>query len=99
MANYTASICLTDIPRQFIREGRNGKKYLNIYIGERKQPSQYGDTHFIKVSIPREQQQEGEDYFIGDAKELAARTQQSAPKAAPAAAPIPPQDDNDDLPY
>ena len=40
MAGFYGSLCLTDIPKELITVGKNGKKYLNIEIGERRQPSQ-----------------------------------------------------------
>ena len=30
--NYYGSICLSDIPKEVIKEGKNGKKYLNITV-------------------------------------------------------------------
>ena len=39
--NYYGSICLTDIPKEVIKTGKNGKKYLNISIWEREKPSEW----------------------------------------------------------
>lgn len=92
MKNFVGSICLSDIPKEFIKTGKNGKKYLDIFIGERQAPSQYGDTHFIKVSIPRDQKQVGVDYFIGGARELVPRAVDDLPEATnttPAFEPLP----------
>lgn len=66
MVCLKATICLSDIPKEYIRENKNGKKYLDVYIGQRRQPSQYGNTHYIKVDVP----QGYEAAFIGDAKQL-----------------------------
>ena len=46
----TGSICLSDIPKDKIQTGKNGKKYLNICISELQNVSPYGDTHTIYVS-------------------------------------------------
>lgn len=93
MKNFVGSICLSDIPKEFIKTGRNGKKYLDIYIGERRTPSQYGHTHFIKVSVPRDEKQDGVDYFIGDARELVPRAADDdlpeATNTTPAFEPLP----------
>ena len=63
--NYYGSLCLSDIPARLIKEGKDGKKYLNIHIIERKEPSQYGETHFITASCKKEDEVEGENRFIG----------------------------------
>ena len=66
------SICLSDIPRDQIKEVtlRSGekKKYLNVKIKERKEPSKYGDTHFISCEPKKEERKEGVNYIIGAAK-------------------------------
>lgn len=48
--NLKGSICLTDIPKDLIVTANNGKKYLNIFIRSRKEPSKYGKTHYIRCS-------------------------------------------------
>lgn len=49
MENLYGSICLTDIPKELITVGKNGKKYLNVVINARREVSQYGYTHYIKA--------------------------------------------------
>jgi hypothetical protein len=44
-----ASICLTDIPAEHIRIGKNGKKYLNIDINIYDKKNEYGQDVSIKV--------------------------------------------------
>lgn len=68
MAGFFGSLCLSDIPKELITVGKNGKKYLNIEIGERRQPSQFGATHYVKASVKAEQKREGMNYYIGDLK-------------------------------
>lgn len=77
LMNLIGSVCLSDIPKEFIRTGRDGKQYLPVYIGQRRQTSQYGHTHFIKVYVPKERREEGVEYFIGEAKPSEYQTQQS----------------------
>lgn len=48
--NYYGSICLSDIPKEVIKEGKNGKKYLNITVWERKLASEWGHTHTISCA-------------------------------------------------
>lgn len=71
----TGSICLTDIPKEFITEGKNGKKYVNFAVSKRKEVSQFGETHTITVSKPKDQRKEGEGLtFIGGLKEWKGNT-------------------------
>ena len=71
----TGSICLTDIPKEFITEGKNGKKYVNFAVSKRKEVSQFGETHTITVSKPKDQRKEGEGItFIGGLKEWKGNT-------------------------
>ena len=65
MIALKATICLSDIPKAYIRDNADGKKYIDIYIGERRNASRYG-THYVKVDVP----QNYEAAFIGDAKLL-----------------------------
>lgn len=51
--NFYGSICLSDIPRELITTGRNGKKYLNVYINRRKETDPYGNTHYMKAAVPK----------------------------------------------
>lgn len=76
MSNFlTGSICLTDIPKEFITEGKNGKKYVNFAVSKRKEVSQFGETHTITVSKPKDQRKEGEGLtFIGGLKECKGNT-------------------------
>lgn len=56
MATFiTASICLSDIPKDHIKIGNNGKKYLSVVIAENREPDMYGNTHFIAVSQTKEE--------------------------------------------
>ena len=77
LMNLIGSICLSDIPKEFIRIGKDGKKYLPVYIGQRRQTSQYGHTHFVKVYVPKDRREEGVEYFIGEAKPSEYQTQQT----------------------
>lgn len=81
----TASICLSDIPKDKIQIAKNGKKYINICIAELRQVSQYGDTHTIYASqSAMERQANTPRVYLGHGKNY-------APAAAPAAkAPQPP---------
>ena len=47
--NLYGSLCLTDIPKELITTGKNGKKYLNIVVNKRREVSQFGMTHYVKA--------------------------------------------------
>lgn len=92
----TGSICLTDIPKEFITEGKNGKKYVNFAVSKRKETSQFGETHTITVSKPKDQRKEGEGLtFIGGLKEWKGNGQSSPQQSAPQQS----GDATDDLPF
>lgn len=74
------SLCLSDIPKEFICIGNNGKKYLNISIRQRREPSQWGHTHNVLVDIPQEQRVKGSKaIYIGNLKASAPKPQQNEP--------------------
>lgn len=75
------SICLTDIDKSLITTAKNGKQYLNIELRERREPSQYGHTHYIKQVAKAEQRKDGVNYYIGDLKP--SQYQQQTPQQAP----------------
>ena len=67
---YTGSICLTDIPKELISTGNNGKKYLNIAIFANKDgANQWGNTHYMTCAPKKEERKEGVNYIIGNLKE------------------------------
>lgn len=51
--NLYGSLCLTDIPKELITTGKNGKKYLNIVVNKRREVSQFGMTHYVKAHCKR----------------------------------------------
>lgn len=99
MSSYRGSICLSNIPKELIKEVtcKDGtvRKYLNVALIERKQVGMYGDTHFLSCSPPKDQQVEGKNYIIGDFKPLVSS---AAPQPT---LPQPTQQNNqvDDLPF
>lgn len=90
--DFYGSLCLTDIPKRHIKEV-NGKKYLNIKVCETKEVSQYGDTHFVAVSVKKEDRKDGENTFIGHLKPFQRKVTVADIEAAPVA------ETTDDLPF
>ncbi|MGN0318274.1 MAG: hypothetical protein ACI4E1_10135 [Lachnospira sp.] len=90
--DFYGSLCLSDIPKRHIKEV-NGKKYLNIKVCETKEVGQYGDTHFVAVSVKKEDRQDGENTFIGHMKPFQRKVTVADIEAAPVA------ETTDDLPF
>lgn len=44
------SICLEDIPEDEIFHAKNGKRYVNFTIAERRDLGKYGETHALYIS-------------------------------------------------
>lgn len=69
MENLFGSICLSDIPKELIKESeKNGKKYLSVVVAARRSPSKYGYTHYIKVYAKKGEIPEGVNLYIGELK-------------------------------
>jgi hypothetical protein len=60
------NICLTDIPKEKIKTGKDGKKYLNISVSEMKQPDKFENTHTVFVK----DKDDAEKTYIGKGKEV-----------------------------
>lgn len=91
-----ASICVTDIPKQKIKQATNGKKYLNITVASRRETDQYGNTHTVFVSQTKEEREQKEERaYIGSGKAV-----NLTPAAAtPSQVEQMPQAEVDDLPF
>lgn len=98
------SICLTDIPRELIKEFqcKDGKKrkYLDIAILSRREPKTFTNehgsrtlTHYVSCRPAPAQCVDGVNYFIGDLETKAFGAQGTQQPSAPAA------EDNNDLPF
>jgi len=71
MSLISVSICLSDIPKDKIKEAKNGKKYTNIIVANRKEVSQYGETHTVFMSQDKkERDAEIDKVYIGGGKEF-----------------------------
>ena len=62
-------ICLTDIPKDAITEGKNGKKYLKLVLNERKSEGKFGETHTLQLSQTKEARLSGaKPTYVGSGK-------------------------------
>lgn len=66
MSSLFGSICLSEIPREQMKKVmcKDGKEriYLNIWIGERKEPATFGSntyTHYVSCSPKKEERKMG----------------------------------------
>lgn len=83
---YTGVINLSKIPKELIKKNRNGESIIYADFSERRSPSLYGDTHYLKVYDSTNRQQ----IYIGDFRPSNFnRTAPEAPAAAAAPAPAP----------
>lgn len=59
------SICVTDIPKDKLKEANNGKKYLNVKVWINDNPDRYGNVASIQVSGGKDDPK----VYIGNLKE------------------------------
>lgn len=103
---FTGSICVSDIPKELITTGKNGKKYLNIAVFANKEgANQYGNTHYISCAPKQEERKDGVNYFIGNLKERGGEVISGSPvdkiDAPQGEQPVPENTEgsSDDLPF
>ncbi len=95
------NICVSDLPKDKIITGRNGKEYINLVLDERREVSQFGETHTITLSQSKEEREaKATKVFVGGGKEYVfERREQPQPQAQPQPARQSGSSDVDDLPF
>lgn len=64
-------ICLSDIPKERIVTAKNGKKYLNVTVDERRAEGKFGETHTVYLTPSKEERESKADkIYVGSGKEL-----------------------------
>jgi len=73
------TLCLTDIPREWIYEYK-GKKYVNITSSMKKESDQYGKTHYVEINTYKPDEKStitntpikplGQEYVSSDSDDL-----------------------------
>ena len=99
MSLINISVCLSDIPKDKIKLAGNGKMYINLVVANRKEVSQYNETHTVFISQDKEEREAKLDkVYIGGGKEF---TQAAAPVTTEDIEKLPPapEDQLDDLPF
>ena len=103
----TASICLSDIPKDKIKKSeKNQKSYVTIVIDDLRQTDEYGNNKNIYVAQSKEEREaKSPKAYLGRGKEWAKFDSSSTPAAKPqpsTPAPVPPKQaasEVDDLPF
>jgi len=54
---YRFSICLTDLPKEKMKKANNGKIYINLVAGEKREPDQYGQDVYVAVDQSKEERE------------------------------------------
>lgn len=70
MALINLSICLSDIPKEAIKQATNGKKYLSLTVQDLRETDENGNTHSVSVTQTKEQRERKEKkVYLGRGKE------------------------------
>lgn len=101
MADFiTASICVSNIPKEAIKKADNGKMYISIVIAESKEPDAYENTHYIYLSQTKEQREAKEKkIYIGNGKAYQPKAVTPVTAEQVAEMPAISAEEADDLPF
>ena len=70
MSLINISLCLSDLPKDKIKQATNGKKYMNLVCVSRKEVGLYGETHTVYVSQTKEEREKKlQPSYVGSGKE------------------------------
>ncbi|GHV60905.1 hypothetical protein FACS1894195_0530 [Bacteroidia bacterium] len=102
MSLINISICLSDLPKDKIKEAANGKLYMDIVCTSRKEVDKYGHTHTVYVSQTKEEREaKSAIVYVGNGREYEPK-QASTPKSVlsfESVDALPSVQDRDDLPF
>lgn len=77
MANqdfFTGSICLDDLlaaqqtNHSAFNTAKNGKVYVNLFIGKKKETDEHKNTHGIRLNSVKDERQNEPKIFIGNVR-------------------------------
>jgi hypothetical protein len=43
------SLCLDELPQEYITTAKNGKRYINLKVCPKKAVDQFGKTHYVEI--------------------------------------------------
>lgn len=99
---FLGSIDLSKIDKKLIKmvDFKDGttRPILQLTISKRKEPSRYGDTHYISIAPKGTPKEERSKYIIGDLREWNDNPQKPSVEEI-AASPAPSPKDEEDLPF
>lgn len=103
MSNFfLGSIDLSKIDKKLIKmvDFKDGttRPILQLTISKRKEPSRYGDTHYISIAPKDTPKEERSKYIIGDLREWSDNPQKPSAEEI-AASPAPNPKEEEDLPF
>jgi hypothetical protein len=94
---YRFSICLSDLPKEKMKKATNGKIYINLVAGEKREPDQYGQDVYVAVDQTKEEREANDKrIYVGGGWAVKPAAAVS-PDAVADMAPVDPA--KDDLPF
>jgi hypothetical protein len=85
-------ICLTDLPKEHIKKGNNGKSYIKLNVSAKREVDDYGNTHTVTVDTWKPTQGNAPQSKPETKREYAKPTETKTPQGVSAS-------DTDDLPF
>jgi len=71
MKSISLNLCISYIPKNFVRKGKNGKFYVNLLCFPKKETDKYGATHALKIAkSPEELQIDNSSVYVGSGTEF-----------------------------
>lgn len=86
------SICLSDVPKELFKKGKDGKTYFNLSIYPMKNEDAYGNQYTCSCAPKQKERVEGVNYLIGKFK-LIPKREDVAPISPEEIDALPPVDD------
>ena len=78
------NVCLSDIPKENITTGKNGKEYVNLMLDERRDVGRFGETHSICLTQTKEMREAKESkVYVVQAKSLLSKREKNKHQHAP----------------
>ena len=72
------NVCLSDIPRDMIVKGKNGKSYCKMVVNKRREKDQYDNDHTVYMSVSKEDSGKPKVY-VGSGREIIFKSKNTAP--------------------
>lgn len=88
------SICLSDVPKELFKKGKDGKTYLNLSVFPMKNEDAYGNQYTCSCAPKQEERVEGVNYLIGKFKLIPKSVAPISPEEIDELPPV-----DDDLPF